>query len=294
MIVAQPFDPSLMGAIEKAIRVVGPRAQPGQRRQGGADPDSVAHRRAPQGAVTPRAQAGRGRPQRRAPGAPRRQRPPEEAPQGAQDLRRRRAEGPRAGPEDHRRSRQADRRAAEEEGPGPARPLSQRSCRRGQACCAPECRRSSTPPSRVRSAGTPGRGREARRSLEQLFPDPSDYPLVRRPICHTAQNVPAISTQLERVDRKSDGRTRERRLSGSTRASAGLAQAFSAQHASPADSGRRHRSDGNASGAMTAPLPKASVYTTIRGRPGVLYAISHSESRARTSALSAPIIDPPV
>ena len=39
------------------------------------------------------------------------------------DLGRRREEGPRRGAEDHRQPRQADRRAAEEEGPGAARPL---------------------------------------------------------------------------------------------------------------------------------------------------------------------------
>ena len=98
-----------------------PRAQPGERRQGRAHPDSGADRRAPQGALAARAQAGRGRTQRRPPGAPRRQRAAEEAAQGAQDFRRRRAEGPRADPEDDRRARQADRRSAEEEGPGPTR-----------------------------------------------------------------------------------------------------------------------------------------------------------------------------
>ena len=120
LIVAQPFDPSVMARDREGDPHVGPRAQPVERRQGRPHPDPRAHRRSPQGAVTPRPQAGRGRPQRRAPGAPRRQRAAEEAAQGTQDFRRRRAEGPRAGPEDDRRSRQDDRRAAEEEGPGTA------------------------------------------------------------------------------------------------------------------------------------------------------------------------------
>ena len=51
LIVAQPFDPSQLGAIEKAIRAAGPRPEPGQRRQGRAHPAAVAHRGAPQGAV---------------------------------------------------------------------------------------------------------------------------------------------------------------------------------------------------------------------------------------------------
>ena len=67
LIVAQPFDPSQLGAIEKAIRAVGPRPEPGQRRQGRAHPAAVAHRRAPQGALAARAQADRGRPQQRPP-----------------------------------------------------------------------------------------------------------------------------------------------------------------------------------------------------------------------------------
>ena len=51
MIVAQPFDPSLMGAIEKAIRSSNLGPEPDQRRQGRAHPDSGADRGAPQGAV---------------------------------------------------------------------------------------------------------------------------------------------------------------------------------------------------------------------------------------------------
>ena len=48
---------SLADAGDRARRAaVGPRAQPGQRRQGAAHSDSVAHRGAPQGAVAARAQ----------------------------------------------------------------------------------------------------------------------------------------------------------------------------------------------------------------------------------------------
>ena len=107
LIVAQPFDPSQLGAIEKAIRAAGPRPEPGQRRQGRAHPAAVAHRRAPQGAVAARAQARRRGTQQRPPGAPRRQRSAEEAAEGSRDLRRRREEGPRRGAEDHRRAHQA-------------------------------------------------------------------------------------------------------------------------------------------------------------------------------------------
>ena len=44
LIVAQPFDPSIMPALERAIRAVGSRPQPGERRQGAAHPDSVVDR----------------------------------------------------------------------------------------------------------------------------------------------------------------------------------------------------------------------------------------------------------
>src|SRR5438046_1738448 len=63
----------------------GSRPQPRERRQGGPHPDSCAHRRTPQGAFAPRAQAGRGRPQQRASGPPRRKRSAQEAAQGSQD-----------------------------------------------------------------------------------------------------------------------------------------------------------------------------------------------------------------
>ena len=86
LIVAQPFDPSLMGAIEKAIRSSNLGLNPDQRRQGGPHPDSLADRGAAQGAVEAGAQVRRGRTQRRPPGAARRQRPAEEAAQGPPDL----------------------------------------------------------------------------------------------------------------------------------------------------------------------------------------------------------------
>ncbi len=62
MIVAQPFDPSQLGAIEKGDSGGGARPEPGQRRQGGAHPAAVADRRTAKGAVQARAQAERGRP----------------------------------------------------------------------------------------------------------------------------------------------------------------------------------------------------------------------------------------
>src|SRR5207302_7111389 len=95
-----------------------PRAQPIERRQGGAYTDSVAHRGAAQGALAPRSQAERRRAEQRAPGPPRRERAAEEAAQGPQDLRRRRAEGPRRSPEADRQPHQTDRRSAEEERSG--------------------------------------------------------------------------------------------------------------------------------------------------------------------------------
>ena len=91
MIIAQPFDPSLMAAIEKAIRSSNLGTQSDQRRQGGPHPHPRADRGAPQGAVEAGAQGRRGRAQRRPPGPPRRQRPAEEAAEGSQDLGRRRA-----------------------------------------------------------------------------------------------------------------------------------------------------------------------------------------------------------
>ena len=74
LIVAQPFDPSLMGAVEKAIAQLEPRTESDQRRQGHPHPDSSAHRGAPQGALEARPQVRRGRAQRRPPGPPRRER----------------------------------------------------------------------------------------------------------------------------------------------------------------------------------------------------------------------------
>ena len=57
LIVAQPFDPSLMGAIERAIRVSDLGLNPANDGKVVRIPIPVAHRRAPQGAVAPRAQA---------------------------------------------------------------------------------------------------------------------------------------------------------------------------------------------------------------------------------------------
>ena len=60
LIVAQPFDPSLMGAIEKAIRASDLGLNPNNDGKVDPHPRAAAHRRAPQGAVAPRAQDGRG------------------------------------------------------------------------------------------------------------------------------------------------------------------------------------------------------------------------------------------
>ena len=51
LIVAQPFDPVADGRARKGDPDLGPRPESRQRRQGGAHSDSVAHRRAPEGAV---------------------------------------------------------------------------------------------------------------------------------------------------------------------------------------------------------------------------------------------------
>ena len=106
LIVAQPFDPVAARRHREGDPPVGSRPQPVERRQGRPHPDSGADRRAPQGAVAARPQAGRRRAQPRAPGAPRRERSAEEAAQGSQDLRRRREEGPRRGAEADRRPHQ--------------------------------------------------------------------------------------------------------------------------------------------------------------------------------------------
>ena len=102
LIVAQPFDPSLMGAIEKAIRSSNLGLNPTNDGKVVRIPIPRADRRAPQGALEARAQARRGRPQRRPPGPPRRERSAEEAAQGSQDLGRRRAARTGGSAEDHR------------------------------------------------------------------------------------------------------------------------------------------------------------------------------------------------
>ena len=93
LIVAQPFDPSLMTAIEKAIRFVGPRSQSRERRQDRAHSYSIAtdeRRKELSRHVHRQAEEGRNAV---AAGAARRQRAAEEAVEGFQDLRRRRARG---------------------------------------------------------------------------------------------------------------------------------------------------------------------------------------------------------
>ena len=105
MIVAQPFDPSLMGAIEKAIRSSNLGLNPTNDGKVVRIPAARADRGAPQGALEAGAQVRRGRPQRRPPGPPRRERPAEEAAQGPQDFGRRRAARPGGRAEDHRSAR---------------------------------------------------------------------------------------------------------------------------------------------------------------------------------------------
>ena len=120
MIVAQPFDPSLMGAIEKAIRASDLGLNPNndgkvvripvpaltdERRK---ELSRHVHKMAEEGA------------QRRALGPPRRQRAAEEAAKDKKVSEDDEKRGPRRGAEDHRPAHQADRRAAEEEGRGAA------------------------------------------------------------------------------------------------------------------------------------------------------------------------------
>ena len=113
MIVAQPFDSSLMGAIERAIRASDLGLNPGQRRQGRPHPDPAPQRRAPQGAVASRAQDDGGGSQPRPHGPARRQRQAEEDAQGASDLGGRREAGAGGRAEDDRRAHQGDRRPAD-------------------------------------------------------------------------------------------------------------------------------------------------------------------------------------
>ena len=82
LIVVQPFDPSLLAGGRARDPHFRSRSESGERRQGHSRPDSVAHRRTAQGALTPRAQARRGRTQHRARRAARRERPAEETAEG--------------------------------------------------------------------------------------------------------------------------------------------------------------------------------------------------------------------
>ena len=115
LIVAQPFDPSLLGAIEKAIRASDLGLNPSN------DGKVI---RIPIPALTESAArncraTSTSWPRKAGTASARSAATPtiaEEAPEGPQDLRGRREEGARRGPEDHRQPHQADRRAAEEEG----------------------------------------------------------------------------------------------------------------------------------------------------------------------------------
>ena len=116
LIVAQPFDPSLMSAIEKAIQKSNLGLNPasdGKVLRIPIPPLTEERRKEMSRLVHKYAEEG---PQLRAPGPARRERPAEEAAQGPQDLGRRRAPGARRGAEDHGPARRDDRRAAEEEG----------------------------------------------------------------------------------------------------------------------------------------------------------------------------------
>ena len=120
LIVAQPFDPSLMARSRARSASSDLGLNPANDGKVIRIPIPRAHRRAPQGAVASRAQDDRGRPQPRPHRPPRRQRQAEEDAQGAPDLRRRREAGARRSAEDHRRAHQGDRRSAAEEGSGAA------------------------------------------------------------------------------------------------------------------------------------------------------------------------------
>ncbi len=150
LIVAQPFDPSLLGAIEKAIRASDLGSESGQRRQARAHPDSLAHRRAPQGALASRPQTVRRGPQQRSADTPRRQRTAQEAAQGFHDLRRRREEGSRRSAENHRPARQAHRRAPEAR----KTPICSGASRRARTFVAHDVLQSSGMLRAVRGAGT--------------------------------------------------------------------------------------------------------------------------------------------
>ena len=91
LIVAQPFDPSLMGAIEKAIRTSNLGLNPTNDGKVVRIPIPALTEERRKELSKHRPQVRRGRAQRRPPGPPRRERPAEEAAQGPPDLRRRRA-----------------------------------------------------------------------------------------------------------------------------------------------------------------------------------------------------------
>ena len=92
MIIAQPFDPSLMNNVEKGIRAANIGLNPTNDGKVIRIPIPAADRRAPQGAVEDRPQVRRGRAQRRPPGPPRGERQAEEDAEGLQDLAGRRAQ----------------------------------------------------------------------------------------------------------------------------------------------------------------------------------------------------------
>ncbi len=82
LIVAQPFDPSQLKAIESAIRASDLGLNPANDGKVVRIPDSRADRRTPQGTVAARAQARRRRTEHRPHRAARRERSPEEAAEG--------------------------------------------------------------------------------------------------------------------------------------------------------------------------------------------------------------------
>ena len=120
LIVAQPFDPSLMGAIEKAIRSSNLGLNPTN--DGKVIripiPPLTEERRKELSKLVHKLR--RGRPQRRPPGPPRRQRPAEEAAQGPQDLAKTTSGAASTRCRRSPTSTSADRRDAEEEGRGAA------------------------------------------------------------------------------------------------------------------------------------------------------------------------------
>ena len=118
LITLQPWDPSLLPAIEKAIRTsdldLNPQNDgkiiripvPSLTEERRKNLVKVAHKHAEEGRVAD--------PQR----PPRRERAPQEAPQGARRQRGRREAGPRRGAEAHRPAHRGDQRGPQEEGSG--------------------------------------------------------------------------------------------------------------------------------------------------------------------------------